>query len=90
MYAWDRVGAAVQMLLNQILLVLLARFVDDLFGADATCLAKTARRYVIEFVDILGFTLVVEKTPDPNSTLTVLGVTTSLSDFHRVAVQIES
>ena len=77
------------MLINRILLLLLARFVDDLFCAGVASLARTARRYVIELVGILGFSLVAEKTPDPDFELPILGVSTSLSDLHSVAVQLE-
>ena len=73
-YAWDRVGAAVQALTVQFLLVLAARYVDDIFGVDFSLLSLQLRRQLMELVDLLGFTFAPETTPEPALEQVILGV----------------
>ena len=85
-YAWDRLGGAITFLLQQVLLLPTARYVDDLFWVDFSCCAPDTSRMALELVSLLGFTLEPGKTPPPASCLDVLGVSVSLwrhsSDGH--------
>ena len=77
-YAWDRLGGALTFLLQQILLLPTARYVDDLFWVDFSGCAEDTSGMALELVSLLGLTLEPGKTPPPASCLDVLGVSVSL------------
>jgi len=62
-YAWDRLGGALTFLLQQILLLPTARYVDDLFWVDFSSCAQDTSGVALELVSLLGFTLEPGKTP---------------------------
>jgi hypothetical protein len=54
------------------------RYVDDLFWAETEDSAISCRQLVLDIVSLLGFTLEPSKTPEPLTSLDILGVTVSL------------
>ena len=77
-YAWDRLGGALAFLLQQVLLLPTARYVDDLFWVDFSRYAPETSRLALELISLLGFTLEPGKTPPPASCLDILGVSVAL------------
>jgi hypothetical protein len=77
-YAWDRVGAAVSAILRDYFMIPVVRYVDDLFWAETEESATSCRQLVLDIVSLLGFTLEPSKTPEPSTSLDILGVTVSL------------
>ena len=83
-YAWDRLGGAVQLILAELFLIPYARYMNDLLGADPAgatdgpvATAELAR-FVIE--DLLGWELDHEKAREDAAELTALGVKVRVSD----------
>ena len=89
-FAWDRIGVALQAIIAKVILVLLTRFVDDLFGAEFGQLAGAARSHVVEFVGLLGFSLSPEKTPVPAEDLDILGVDCCVRDQESISLRLDS
>ena len=77
-FAWDRLGAALAAILQELLLILCPRYVDDLFWADFLIAADGGRLAALELVTLLGFTLEERKTPMPAPCQDILGVRVSL------------
>ena len=80
-FSWDRLGAALAALaaiLQELLLILSPRYVDDLFWTDFLRAAAEGRLAAMELVTLLGFTLEERKTPMPALCQDILGVRVSL------------
>ena len=73
-YAWDRVGAALQAVLQRMFLLPASRYVDDLFWPDFASCASSGRDLALQVVNMLGFTLAPKKTRAPSVSQDVLGV----------------
>merc|ERR1712023_492777 len=78
-YAWDRVGGALQHILQQMFLLPASRYVDDLFWCDFSSTASHGRALALQVIDTLGFTLAIDKTPPPSASQDILGVTLILT-----------
>ena len=77
-FSWDRLGAALAAILQELLLILSPRYVDDLFWTDFWRAAAEGRLAAMELVTFLGFTLEERKTPMPALCQDILGVRVSL------------
>ena len=73
-YAWDRIGEALQAIICRYLLIALQRYVDDFFGVDFHSCARQARMFLLELFQLLGISLAVDKTPLPAFSMPVLGL----------------
>ena len=73
-YAWDRLGACLTAILSRALAVPICRYVDDLFMAAYHSGASELRSQILEVIELLGFTLEEEKTPEPSGEQTILGI----------------
>ena len=73
-YAWDRLGAALQAILSRALTAPINRYVDDLFTISYNKGSDELREFIVEIIDLLGFTLDWDKTPPPAGEQTILGV----------------
>ena len=79
-YAWDRLGAFLTAVLQDVFLVAASRYVDDLFLVDYESTASEARSTMLAVVTLLGFTLEEAKTPRPASSQDILGIRVTLTD----------
>ena len=73
-YAWDRLGDALTCILQKVFLFPVSRYVDDLFMPVWDEHSRESRRILLEAVSLFGAVLSPEKTPEPSSSMPVLGV----------------
>ena len=91
-YAWDRLGGAIQAILQRMFLIPCSRYVDDLFWADFSDCSDQGRQMALDVVSHLGFTLAVDKTPPASDCQEVLGIQIRLQERSgalSVDVQVE-
>ena len=82
-YAWDRLGAAISTIIARALLIPCCRYVDDLFAGIYKEGSDRARAMMLRLVDLLGFTLERDKTPEPSAKQTILGVQVEITRSFR-------
>ena len=72
-YAWDRLGAALSAILLEVFDIPCSRYVDDLFWVDFKSFAHHAGPLAMRVISLFGFTLEIDKTPEPSTSQEVLG-----------------
>ena len=62
-HAWDRLGECLKAILSRSMTVPICRHVDDLFMATYRSGAAELRNFLLEIIDLLGFTFSLERKP---------------------------
>jgi hypothetical protein len=73
-YAWDRLGAAIQHVIQSALLIPVLRYVDDLFSVLPAAISGIAMASMLSTVASFGLVLDPDKTPKPADQMVILGV----------------
>ncbi len=87
-YAWDRLAALFTSVACRALGVAVNRYVDDLFFVDFACSAVATRSRLFRVASWFGLVLALAKTPEPSTSLEVLGVLVDVSAAGQVSLSL--